>query len=64
MNAATALELLIQLTLLTQKLASLMQAAHTRGTPITEEELDELAGGDDGARKMLDDAIRRAREVG
>jgi RNA:NAD 2'-phosphotransferase (TPT1/KptA family) len=61
MNADLAVQLLLALLAQAGKLGALITRSRTRGTPITDEELDELAGGDDAKRASLQADIERIR---
>lgn len=57
MNAALAVQLLIQLLGQADQIAKLLQLAKSEGRDVTGAELDALVGQDEAAKKALQDAI-------
>lgn len=61
MNAALAIQLLLQLLSQAQSLGTVIKRAREEGRDVTDEELDELAALDDSVRDALRAEIARQR---
>ena len=57
MNAALAVQLLLQLLTQTQAIAALLQKAQSEGRDVSDDEIQALASNDDAARAQLQAAI-------
>jgi len=60
MNAALAVQLLIQLLAQAQSIGAIIAKAHTEGRDLTNAEVDDLVGADNAARLRLQAAIAAA----
>jgi hypothetical protein len=63
-NALILLQLMIALTEQAQRLQLLLQTAARENRDVTDDELNNVASGDDAARAALQSAIARAKAEG